>query len=130
MVAGEDMSKQKKTEGGVRIRGNVTVGGDIVGRDKITGLKGDEVARLFEQATSAVKRQAPPDKQAEAQQKIAAIRAQAQSKTPDVGVVGKALKWLKKNVPGVSTALNAALSQPIIGQGIKDIAAVILEGDE
>ncbi len=124
------MSNQKKTEGGVRIRGNVTVGGDIVGRDKITGLKGDEVAKLFEQVLVTVKQAAPAGKQAEAEQKVAEIQKQAASKTPDVGVVGKALKWLKKNVPGVSTALNTALSQPIIGQGIKDIAAVILEEDE
>ena len=126
---------KKRTQsrsGGIDIKGNVTAGSDIVGRDKITtsGLKGDEVAKLFEQVLTTVRQQAPADKQAEAEQKVAELQAQVQSKKPDVGVVGKTLKWLKKNVPGVSGALNTVLSQPIIGQGIKDIAAVILDDDE
>ncbi|HEY4691762.1 MAG TPA: hypothetical protein VIK33_20820 [Anaerolineae bacterium] len=114
-----------KRSGGVDISGkNVKIGGDVVGRDKI--VKGGDVAKAFEPLKAALK-QAPADKMAEAEQKVADLQAQAQSKTPDIGVVGKALKWLKKNVPGVSGALNTVLNQPIIGQGIKDIAAVILE---
>jgi len=107
------------------------VGGDITGRDKVTssGLKGDELAGLFQQLRTATMQAAPPKKQAEAQEKIAELQAQLKAKTPDVGVVGKSLKWLKKNVPGVSGALNTVLSQPIIGQSIKDIAAVILEDE-
>jgi len=124
------MSKKTEgREGGVNIGGNATVGGDVVGRDKITssGLKGDEISSLFEQLLTTTKQAAPPDKQAEAEQKIAELQAQVKAKTPDIGVVGKSLKWLKKNVPGVSGALNTVLSQPIIGQGIKDIAAVVLD---
>ncbi len=125
-------NETESRSGGVNIRGNVgKVGGDIVGRDKTTtsGLKGDEVASLFGQVLATVKQQAPAEKLAEAEQKIAELQAQVQSKTPDVGIVGKTLKWLKKNVPGVSGALNSVLSQPIIGQGIRDIAAVILDED-
>jgi len=119
-----------KQESGVNITGSgISIGGDVVGRDKITstGIKGDEVAKLFEQLTSTVKASAPPDKLAEAQQKIADLEAAVKSKTPDVGLVGKSLKWLKKNVPGVSDVLKLVLNQPIVGQAVKDIAAVVLD---
>ena len=131
----------KKAEAG---SGDITVGtgdvvfgskttvsqGDYVGRDKIvTGLKGDELSHLFAPLLAAVRQQAPADKQAEAEQKVAQLQQQVKAKTPDIGLVGKALKWLKSNVPGVSGALSAALHQPVIGQGIKDIAAVILEDE-
>jgi hypothetical protein len=126
-------ASKKKTEsrsGGVNISGKqVSVGGDVVGRDKITssGLKGDELAGLFEPLLAATQQSAPPEKLAEAEKIIAELQEQSKAKTPDIGVVGKSLKWLKKNVPGVSGALNTVLSQPIIGQGIKDIAAVVLD---
>jgi hypothetical protein len=126
-------ASKKKTEsrsGGVDISGQkVSVGGDVVGRDKITssGLKGDELAGLFEPLLATTKQAAPPEKLAEAEKTIAELQEQIGAKTPDIGIVGKSLKWLKKNVPGVSGALNTVLSQPIIGQGIKDIAAVVLD---
>jgi len=120
--------------GGHVVTGDMTqAGGNIAGRDMIsthTGVKGDEVAKLFEQVSSAIKQQAPAEKRAEAGQKVAELQEQVRAKQPDVGLVGKTLKWLKKNVPGVSSTLSTVLSQPIIGQGIKDIAAVILEDDE
>ena len=112
----------------------ITPGGDYAGRDIIktttTGLKGDELARLFEQVLTSVKQHAPTEKQAEAAQKVAELQEQVKAKQPNIGLVGKTLKWLKNNVPGVSSMLSTVLSQPIIGQGIKDIAAVILEDDE
>ena len=119
----------EKREGGVNIGGNASVGGDVVGRDKTTtmGLTGDQVAKLFEPLTTSVRQSAPPDKVDEAMQKIAELEAQVKSKSPNMGVVGQTLKWLKKNVPGVSAALNTVLGQPIVGQAIKDIAAVVLE---
>lgn len=148
--------KAASRSGGVSIGGNVgRVGGDIVSGDKT--VHGDDIkigdvgagaavgvgrgarasvktgadaAKLFEQVAALVKQNAPTDKQAEAQQKVAELQEQAQATKPDIGIVGKSLKWLKKNVPGVSGALNTVLSQPIIGQGIKDIAAVILEDED
>jgi hypothetical protein len=122
--------------GGVNIGGGskVNIKGDFVGRDKVTttttGMKGDEIARLFEPVLKTVTAQAPADKRIEAEAKVAELQQQAQSKAPNIGVVGKALKWLKQNVPGASSALNTVLNQPIIGQGIKDIAAVILENGD
>jgi len=123
------------TTGGDYVGGNkVTAGGDYAGRDIITttttGMKGDEFAKLFEQVMTTVKQQAPAEKQAEAEQKVAELQEQVKARQPNVGLIGKTLKWLKKNVPGVSSTLNTVLSQPIIGQSIKDIAAVILEDDE
>jgi hypothetical protein len=151
-----DEKEPKSQSGGVNIGGNVgKVGGDIVGGDKVTHgdsvnvsdvgagaavaagrgasasvQTGAETSKLFEELLNQVTQQAPAEKQAEAQQKVALLQEQVKAKQPDVGLVGKALKWLKKNVPGVSSTLKSVLNQPIIGQSIKDVATVILEDDE
>ena len=136
-------SRGKTRSGGVSIKaGGDYVGGDKVGRDKQTAggnvvqvsgsghtVAGGELGKLFEPVASAIQQQAPPDKLAEAEQKIAELQAQVKAKQPDLGLVGKTLKWLKQNVPGVSSTLSAVLNQPIIGQSIKDIATVILEDE-
>ena len=128
-----------KAGGDVNIGGHVTkaggdvvhgdkVGGDKVGRDKITttGAQADQLAAAFAQLMK-VAQQASPARQAEAMQKIDELQKQIEATQPQLGLIGQSLKWLKKNVPGVSAALNTVLNQPIVGQGIKDIAAVILE---
>ena len=127
---GGDYVGGDKIGGGKAGRDSLAAGGNIV---RVTGsghtVSGGELGRLFEPVTSAVQQQAPPDKLAEAEQKIADLQAQVKAKQPNIGLVGKTLKWLKQNVPGVSGALSTVLSQPIIGQSIKDIAAVILEDE-
>ncbi len=108
--------------------GTINITGDVVGRDKITsGMTGEQISKAFEPLLTTVRRELPSEQLAEAEQRIAELQEQAKAKTPDIGIVGKSLKWLKKNVPGVSGALNTVLSQPIIRQGIKDIAAVVLD---
>ena len=128
--AGGDYVGGDKIGGGKAGRDSLAAGGNIV---HVTGrghtVTGGELGRLFEPVASAIQQQAPPDKLAEAEQKIAELQAQVKAKQPDIGLVGKTLKWLKMNVPGVSSALSTVLSQPIIGQSIKDIAAVILEDE-
>ena len=128
--AGGDYVGGSKISAGKAGRDSLAAGGNIV---RVTGsghtVAGGELGRLFEPVASAIQQQAPPDKLAEAEQKIAELQAQVKAKQPDIGLVGKTLKWLKKNVPGVSSALSTVLSQPIIGQSIKDIAAVILEDE-
>jgi len=128
--AGGDYVGGSKIGGGKAGRDSLAAGGNIV---RVTGsghtVAGGELGRLFEPVASAIRQQAPPDRLAEAEQKIAELQEQVKARQPDIGLVGKTLKWLKKNVPGVSSALSTVLSQPIIGQSIKDIAAVILEDE-
>lgn len=113
--------------GGDIVQGN-KVGGDTVGRDKVTttGAQADQLAAAFAQLMQ-VAQQVPAARQAEAMQKVDELQKQLKAKEPNLGLIGQSLKWLKKNIPGVSAALNTVLNQPIIGQGIKDVAAVILE---
>jgi hypothetical protein len=124
------MAKERSSRqsGGVNFgKGStVTVGGDIVGRDKIAGVTGDQLVKMFEPVLSVIEK-APAGKQSEAEAKVKELQEQLKAKEPDLGIVGKSLKWLKQNVPGVSTALNTVLNQPIIGKAVKDIAAVILD---
>jgi hypothetical protein len=153
---GKREEDDKGRSGGINIGGNVgNVGGDIVGGDKKETVHGDKITMgnvgagaavaagrgasasiqsgvsggLMKELLSFVKQEAPPAVQAEAEQQVAALEEQVKAKEPDLGIVGKSLKWLKKNVPGVQGALDTVLSQPLIGQGIKDIAAVILDDD-
>jgi len=148
--------EEKGRSGGINIGGNVgNVGGDIVGGDKKETVHGDKITmgdvgagaavaagrgasakvqsgvsgELMKELLTFVKQEAPAGVQAEAEEQVAALEEQVKAKEPDLGVVGKSLKWLKKNVPGVKGALDTVLGQPLIGQGIKDIAAVILDDD-
>ncbi len=123
----------KAQEGGVTFSGSgsVTVQGDVVGRDKnvTSGVKLDEVAKLFEQLNSQVRTMAPADKQAELETKIAELEKQARAKEPDVNVVGSVLKWIKKNVPGASAVVKTVLNQPVVGSVIKGVASLVLDED-
>ncbi len=122
-------------EGGINFGDGAQVsGGNLVGRDNVGtmssstgGATPDQYAKLFEPLLDAVKQQVPSDKLAEAEQKIADLQEQIKAKTPNIGIVGTALKWVKKNVPGASEVLKTVLNQPIVGQAVKDLAAVILE---
>lgn len=120
-------------EGGVTFSGSgsVNVQGDVVGRDKVTtaGAKVDEIAKLYESLTAQVKALAPADKQGELEQKIALLEEQTKSKSPDLNVVGGALKWIKKNVPGASTILKTLLNQPIVGAVVKGAAQLVLDDE-
>jgi len=125
--AGGDYAGGSLTKAGGDIVYGDKVGGDKVGGDKITtGAQADQLAAAFAQLMTIVQ-QAPPARQAEAAQKVEELQKQIKAKEPNLGLIGQSLKWLKKHVPGVSAAVNAVLNQPIVGQGIKDVAAVILE---
>ena len=135
MTSNPNQASFSDQSGGINFGDGAQVsGGNFVGHDNLGtmnsstgGATPDQYAKLFEPLISAIKQQAPADKLVEAEQKIAEIQEQVKAKQPNVGIVGAALKWVKKNVPGASEILKTALNQPIVGQAVKDLATVILE---
>jgi hypothetical protein len=104
--------------GGVNISGgSVTVGGDVVGRDKIVGtqisqVQLDQAFRLLEEAARA----AAPEKLADAMQKVKELKAEATKGTDaDDGVVAKLVKGLVGLIPNAVSAVVSAFATPILG---------------
>jgi hypothetical protein len=104
--------------GGVNVSGgSVTVGGDVVGRDKIVGtqisqVQLDQAFRPLEEAA----RSAAPEKQADAMQKVKELKAEAaKGKDADDGVVAKLVKGLVGLIPSAVSAVVGAFATPILG---------------
>jgi hypothetical protein len=104
--------------GGVNISGGmVTVGGDIVGRDKNVGI---EISRAqLDQALRPVEdalRTAPSEKQPEALQKLEELKAEA-AKGHDAkdAVVAKLVDGLVGLIPGAVSAVVSAFGSPLLG---------------
>src|SRR5439155_7281130 len=97
-MADEKSGRQSVQSGGLNISGgNVTVGGDIVGRDKITGTQIsrnqlDAIFRPLEEAAG---------QQPQAAQKVEALKNEAaKGKKADDGVMAKLVKGIVSLVPG------------------------------
>jgi len=105
------------TGGGAYVGGNVTAGGDFVGRDKITqGLSPRDLESLFAPLLAAVAREAPAGKQAEAEQKVQELKAEvAKGKQADDGKVANIVDGLVEMVPGAVKAVVSTFATPILG---------------
>ena len=106
------MNDEEKTEGqsgGVNISGgNVTVGGDIVGRDKIVGSA--QLDPIFAPLVEAV-RGAP-----EAAQKVEALKNEAaKGKSASDSVMARLAEGIVALVPGAVNAVVGAFASPILG---------------
>jgi hypothetical protein len=103
--------------GGVNITGTVgSVGGDIVGRDKIVGAPSaaalDGALRPLIEAISA----APAEKRVEAEAKLAALKQEAaKGKDTDDDAVADLVDGLIELVPGAASAVVSAFATPILG---------------
>src|SRR4051812_45844752 len=103
--------------GGVSISGHVgSVGGDIVGRDKIVGAPSpvalDDALRPVIEAIRA----APADKQPEAEAKLTALKQEAaKGKNANDGLIAKLVDGLVGLVPGAGSAVVSAFATPILG---------------
>jgi hypothetical protein len=110
-------SSNDEQTGGVNISGVVgSVGGDIVGRDKIVGQ--NSPAALHEALLPVIEaiRGAPPEKQPEAQAKLKAIQQEtAKGKNADDTLLGTLLTGLVKLVPEATSAVVGAFATPILG---------------
>lgn len=106
--------------GGVNISGgSVHIGGDVVGRDKITtvttGLSGDQLNQLFVPLMSAL-RTAPPEKQNEAMQKAEELKREvAKGKEANDKVMAKIVEGLVGLVPSAIGAVVGMFATPILG---------------
>ena len=117
--------KPTRQSGGVNISGgNVNVGGDIVGRDKITGTQIsrnqlDAIFRPLEEAAG---------QQPQAAQKVEALKNEAaKGKEADDGVMAKLVKGIVSLVPGAVTALVSAFATPILGGVAGPVTKYVLD---
>jgi hypothetical protein len=114
--------------GGVSITGTIgSVGGDIVGRDKIVGtpsaaaLEG-ALRPLIEAIGSA-----PGEKRAEAEEKLAALKQEAaKGKDANDGAVAKLVDGLVGLVPGAASAVMSAFATPILGGIVGPVTSFVL----
>lgn len=113
-----DEQKGGGQSGGVNISGgNVTVGGDIVGRDKNVGteIPRTQLDQIFGPLAEAV-RVAPPEKQQEAAQKIEALKSEVvKGKSAADGVMAKLVDGIVALVPSAVGAVVSAFATPILG---------------
>jgi len=115
--------------GGVNIYGSVgSIGGDIVGRDKITGAPSaaelDSALRPLVDAVGAI----PAEKQAEAEAKLSALRQEAvKGKDADDGVVAKLVDGFVALVPAAAGAVVSAFATPILGAIVGPVTGFVLD---
>jgi hypothetical protein len=121
----DDVSKS----GGVTISGSVgSVGGDIVGRDKVVGVPSaaalDDTLRPVHEAIKA----APPQVQPEAEAKLAALKQEAtKGKDADDGVMAKLVDGLVALVPAAASAVGSAFATPLLGGLVGPVTSFVID---
>jgi hypothetical protein len=115
--------------GGVNITGSVgSVGGDIVGRDKITGAP--SAAALQEALRPVIEaiRSMPLEKRPEAEAKLAALdREAAKGKGADDTLIAKLADGLVELVPSAASAVVSAFATPILGGVAGPVTKFVLD---
>ena len=115
--------------GGVNISGSVgSVGGDIVGRDKITGAPSvaalDEALRPLSKAIEA----APAAVRTEADAKVKALKEEAaKGKGANDGAIAKLVDGLVGLVPSAASAVVSAFASPILGGLTGPVTSFVLD---
>jgi hypothetical protein len=115
--------------GGVNISGFVgSVGGDIVGHDKITGATSaaalDEALRPLSKAVEA----APAEVRTEADAKVKALKEEAaKGKGANDGVIAKLVDGLVGLVPSAASAVVGAFATPILGSLTGPVTSFVLD---
>jgi hypothetical protein len=115
--------------GGVNISGVVgTVGGDVVGRDKIAGAPSaaalDRALKPLIEAIGA----APAEKRAEAETKLAALKQEAaKGEKANDRTVADLVEGLVELVPGAVSAVVSAFATPILGGVVGPITGYVLD---
>jgi hypothetical protein len=112
-----DEAKAARQSGGVNISGgNLTVGGDIVGRDKIveTEISTVQLEQIFRPLTEAA-RSAPPAVQQEVAQKVEELKKEAaKGKSATDSVMAKLVDGIVGLVPGAVSAIAGAFGTPLL----------------
>jgi hypothetical protein len=117
--------KSGRQSGGVNISGgSVNVGGDIVGRDKITGtqISSNQLDAIFRPLEETA------GQQPEAAQKVEALKNEAaKGKKADDGVMAKLVKGIVSLVPGAVSAVVSAFATPILGGVAGPVTKYVLD---
>jgi len=110
---------QVETGGGAYLGGDVTTGGDFIGRDQqVQGLTGRDLEPLFAALLAVIARQASAGTQTAALQQVQALKAEiAKGQAADDSRLGRLLDGLVALVPGAVGAVVALFATPIL-QGI------------
>ena len=103
--------------GGVSITGTIgSVGGDIVGRDKITGALSEAVLDNALRPLSDAIAAAPAETRTEAEAALAALKREvANGADADDGVLAKILDGLVGLIPEATSAVVSVFATPILG---------------
>jgi hypothetical protein len=119
--------------GGVNISGGKnTFRGDVVGRDKIvssteSGLTSGELNQLLQPLLEAV-RAASPEKQAQAEEKVAVLKEElTKGEKADDTLVAKLLDGIVELVPGAVSAVTALFATPILSGLSGPVTKFVLE---
>ncbi len=113
--------------GGINFGAGASVsGGEFVGRDKNVAAASaaalDETLRPVLEAIKA----APPQAQAEAETKLAALKQEvAKGKNANDGVMAKLVDGLVTLIPGAASAVGSAFATPLLG----DLVHLVESGD-
>lgn len=105
------------TGGGAHVGGNVSAGGDFVGRDKITqGVSRRDLESLFAPLLATVAHEAPADKKASAVQQVQELKVEAaKGKQADDSKMAQLVEGLVGLVPKAVGAVVSAFGSPILG---------------
>ena len=110
--------EKMEQQGGVNIHGtNISVGGDVVGHDKIvtSTISTEQIDNIFLPVVQAVQA-APPNKQPEAQAKVSELKKEvAKGKHANDSVIAKLVDGIVGLVPSAVSAVVSAFATPILG---------------
>ncbi len=121
------LPRPREHSGGVQINGStITVGGDVIGGDRIVIVSDGTIDRLFESLLVVIKDLQPDTLRAEARQQITDLRDQAKCYQPDLAVSGRSLKWLMSNASSLVPKLCETFANPCLPQTIRELAVVLL----
>lgn len=115
--------------GGVNISGSVgSVGGDIVGRDKITGAPSAAALDAALRPLIEAVRSAPPATRAEAEVKLTELKQEAaKGKNANDSVMAKIVDGLVGLVPAAASAVVSVFATPILGGIAGPVTSFVLD---
>jgi len=121
--------KQIDTGGGAYIRGNVTAGGDFVGRDKVTtGVSPGELETLFAPFLAAIAEAAPEDQKAAALQQAEALKSEvAKGDQAEDGRIATIVNGLVDLVPKAVGAVVSLFATPIFSGVAGPVTRIVLD---
>lgn len=115
--------------GGVDISGTIgSVGGDIVGRDKIIGVPSPAALEAALRPILDAIRAAPASAQPEAEAKLSALQAEAaKGKDANDGVIARIVDGLVGLIPGAASAVVSAFGTPILAGLAGPVTGFVLD---